>query len=65
MLTDDPEKVIDSAKKEVEKEREILMSRSLPGFTDTTGTNNQSFDNESASDSDSESEDNGNAEAFQ
>lgn len=62
--TDDPEKVIDSAKKEVEKEREILMSRSLPGFTDSTGTNNQSFDNESASDSDSESEDNGYALAF-
>lgn len=61
---DDPDKVIDSAKKEVEKEREILMSRSLPGFTDTTGGNNQSFDNESASDSDSESEDNGNTIAF-
>lgn len=55
--------MIDSAKKEVEKEREILMSRSLPGFTDSTG-NNQSFDNESASDSDSESEDNGNSLAF-
>lgn len=59
----DPERVIDVAKKELEREREQLMSRSLPGFTaaagDALSMNNQSFDNdESDSNSESESEDN-------
>ena len=55
---DDPAKVIDIAKRELEKEREILMSRSLPGFDDNT--ENAPAENDSSAESgDSDSEDNG------
>ncbi|XP_055684227.1 kinesin-like protein KIF21A isoform X1 [Lutzomyia longipalpis] len=52
---DDADDVLTLAKREIEKERELLMSRSLPGLDDA---NNQNVDNESAdSDSDTESDD--------
>lgn len=54
---DEPESFISIAKKEVEKEREVLMSKSLPGLED-----NQIMDNDNESDnsdSDTESDDKG------
>lgn len=50
----DADDVLTLAKREIEKERELLMSRSLPGLDDT---NNQNVENESDSDSDTESDD--------
>lgn len=57
----DVEEVIDMAKRKLEKERELYMSRSLPGFPDNQSTNeNDNDNNESDSDSDSdESEEKG------
>ncbi|XP_055382078.1 kinesin-like protein KIF21A isoform X2 [Condylostylus longicornis] len=52
-----PEALLDLAKREVEKEREILMSRSLPGINNDD-SNNSNIENESPeSDSDTESDD--------
>ncbi|XP_059619317.1 kinesin-like protein KIF21B isoform X1 [Phlebotomus argentipes] len=51
---EDADGVLTLAKREIEKERELLMSRSLPGLDDT---NNQNVENESDSDSDTESDD--------
>lgn len=69
---DETEIVIDSAKRVLEKERELLMSRSLPGFTDvttsssvasttdigstTSGTTEGNGNDNSDSDSDSDSD---------
>ncbi|XP_055713660.1 kinesin-like protein KIF21A isoform X3 [Phlebotomus papatasi] len=50
----DADDVLTLAKREIEKERELLMSRSLPGLDDT---NNQNVENDSDSDSDTESDD--------
>lgn len=47
--------MIGIAKRELEKERETLMSRSLPGFENNA--NERTGENDSDSDSDSESED--------
>lgn len=49
----DVEDVIDMAKRKLEKERELFMSKSLPGIT---GDNNQTIDNENESDSDEDSD---------
>lgn len=46
--------MIGIAKRELEKERETLMSRSLPGIENNA---NERADNDSDSDSESESED--------
>lgn len=55
-ITEEPKPVIELAKKELEKEREILMSRSLPGLSEDGSSNVVAP--ESASDSeDSDSED--------
>lgn len=52
------EEVIDLAKRKLEKERELFMSKSLPGYTQDS--NQSSVDNESDSESDSdESEEKG------
>lgn len=51
---DDVDVVIGIAKRELEKERETLMSRSLPGIENNA---NERADNDSDSDSGSESED--------
>ncbi|XP_055302871.1 kinesin-like protein KIF21B isoform X4 [Sitodiplosis mosellana] len=51
--TEDVEEVIDMAKRKLEKEREMFMSRSLPGFPDD---NQSSIDNENESDSDDDSD---------
>ncbi|XP_031616973.1 kinesin-like protein KIF21A isoform X2 [Contarinia nasturtii] len=50
--TEDVEDVIDLAKRKLEKEREMFMSKSLPGFPD----NSTSIDNENESDSDEDSD---------
>lgn len=57
----EPKKVIDIAKRELEKERELLMSRSMPGLPDNLHENHTGNDvgNESDSDTESDSEDNG------
>lgn len=47
-----PDTVLIQAKRELEKERELLMSRSLPGLED-----NQTIENDSDSESDTESDD--------
>lgn len=49
----DVEEVIDMAKRKLEKERELFMSKSLPGFA----ADNQENDNESESDEDSDESD--------
>lgn len=49
----DVEEVIDMAKRKLEKEREMFMSKSLPGFP---GDNQSSNDNENESDSDEDSD---------
>lgn len=59
----DVDEVIDMAKRKLEKERELYMSKSLPGFTaDNQATNDNENDNENdnndeANDSDDEDED--------
>lgn len=73
IFTDGANKVLDTAKRELEKEREYLMSRSMPGLDDSSnngstggpnsGGNNSIVgsgiaDNDSGSDSESDSEDN-------
>lgn len=56
----EPTRVIDIAKRELEKERELLMSRSMPGLPDNINDTQSVIDgNESDSNSDSDSEDNG------
>lgn len=57
----EPNRVIDIAKRELEKERELLMSRSMPGLPDNVNENHTGIDvaNESDSESESDSEDNG------
>lgn len=54
MFENGTENVISIAKRELEKERELLMSRSLGQIEDT---NNASPENDSDSDSDTESDD--------
>lgn len=53
MLLADVEGVIDMAKRKLEKEREIFMSKSLPGFP---ADNSASIDNENDSESDEDSD---------
>lgn len=57
----EPNRVIDIAKRELEKERELLMSRSMPGVPDNLNENHIGVDvaNDSDSESESDSEDNG------
>ena len=56
VLSENPSNIISIAKRELEKEREILMSRSLPGIADDAKQDDQ--DNDSDSDeSDTESDD--------
>ncbi|XP_021701205.1 kinesin-like protein KIF21A isoform X2 [Aedes aegypti] len=54
-IEDSTETVINMAKRELEKERELLMSRSLPGLENDSS--NQSLEDGSESDSDTESDD--------
>ncbi|XP_062546330.1 kinesin-like protein KIF21A isoform X2 [Armigeres subalbatus] len=54
-IADSTETVINMAKRELEKERELLMSRSLPGLENDSS--NQSLEDGSDSDSDTESDD--------
>lgn len=51
----DVEEVIDIAKRKLEKEREMYMSKSLPGFG--PDSNQPSMENESDSESDSDESD--------
>ncbi|XP_037912108.1 kinesin-like protein KIF21A isoform X3 [Hermetia illucens] len=51
-----PETILNMAKHELEKERELLMSRSLPGFNEDSSNSNVE-NNDSDSDSDTESDD--------
>lgn len=62
----EPNRVIDFAKRELEKDRELLMSRSMPGLPDNLNENHTGIDigNESDSDSESDSEDNGNLRIY-
>lgn len=54
----DVEEVIDMAKRKLEKERELYMSKSLPGFpADAPGANENENDNDSDSDEDSDESD--------
>lgn len=55
-LLDETEIVIDSAKKRLEKEKEMLMSRSLPGLPGDESSSTDPTENNSDSDSDSDSE---------
>lgn len=61
LFTVEPNKVIDIAKRELEKERELFMSRSMPGLPENSNENHASVEagNDSESDSESDSEDNG------
>lgn len=54
-ITEEPKSVLELAKKELEKEREILMSRSLPGLCED-GTSVEATES-AESDSDSDSQD--------
>lgn len=54
-IEDSTETVINLAKRELEKERELLMSRSLPGLENDSS--NQSLEDGTDSDSDTESDD--------
>ncbi|XP_055852546.1 kinesin-like protein KIF21A isoform X1 [Episyrphus balteatus] len=54
---DNPETLINVAKRELEKNREMLMSRSLPGFNEDAHNSNVENINDSDSDSDTESDD--------
>lgn len=54
---DDPETLINVAKRELEKNRELLMSRSLPGFNEDAHNSNVENINDSDSDTDTESDD--------
>ncbi|XP_065081255.1 kinesin-like protein KIF21B isoform X2 [Ochlerotatus camptorhynchus] len=54
-IEDSTETVINMAKRELEKDRELLMSRSLPGLENDSS--NQSLEDGSDSDSDTESDD--------
>lgn len=51
----DVEEVIDMAKRKLEKERELYMSKSLPGFPGDSQPTNEN-ENENESDSDDESD---------
>lgn len=57
-ITENPSTLINLAKRELEREREILMSKSLPGIAgDTESQERNSHENESESESDTESDD--------
>lgn len=53
----DVEDVIDMAKRKLEKERELFMSKSLPGFADNQGSIDNDNENENDNEEDSGEED--------
>lgn len=53
----DVEDVIDMAKRKLEKERELFMSKSLPGFADNQGSIDNDNENENENEEDSGEED--------
>lgn len=66
VFDDEPERMIDTAKRELEREREMLMSRSMPGgLVDGNGEQTVGAHNGDDSDSDSESDSEDNGDAMQ
>lgn len=66
VFDDEPERMIDTAKRELEREREMLMSRSMPGgLPDGNGDQVAATHNGDDSDSDSESDSEDNGDAMQ
>lgn len=56
-MTENPSNLINIAKKELERERELLMSKSLPGLPAEENNERSSQDDGSDSESDTESDD--------
>jgi chromosome segregation ATPase len=56
-ISENPSTLINLAKRELERDREILMSKSLPGMPDVENQERSSAENDSDSESDTESDD--------